>query len=170
MGPRPRESNYFIPEDYEDALRRWTETRDRLEAERLRMMPNIASVSDTIEATFSTAVGNGDPFYSSAPMGAQPTPRRTYSDFVAQARRFHGSLEDEEKPEEKEEEIDVSQESIDKLMKTRHLTKSERQALHKPKSDWIEGKKGEECRAACELKVDDLVPETLRVKKVVKQR
>jgi len=63
-----------------------------------------------------------------------------------------------------EEEL-IDDEQIAQLMKSRHLTKAERHALHKPKSDWIEGRRGEECRAAHELRVDDIVPVSLRVKK-----
>jgi hypothetical protein len=43
------------------------------------------------------------------------------------------------------------------LLKKRHLNKSERQAYHKPKRDWELTNKGEVCKSACSLVVDDLV-------------
>lgn len=147
MGPRPDRSHYLAEQDYSEALIRWITIRDRLEAERLRMMPNIGSITDTLEGTFTITNAQTPPFTS-----------ETYSQWRAR----NGESWEEEEPLEVEE---IAMDKIEKIMKERHLTKAERQALHKPKSDWIEGRKGEECRAACELKVNDLVPSTLRVKK-----
>lgn len=43
------------------------------------------------------------------------------------------------------------------ILKKRHLNKNERQAYHKPKRDWELTNKGEVCKSACSLVVDDLV-------------
>jgi hypothetical protein len=46
---------------------------------------------------------------------------------------------------------------IDDILKQRHLTQDERRLYHKPKSDWREGGKGEECRSASTLDCSDLI-------------
>lgn len=48
-------------------------------------------------------------------------------------------------------------ESIKKEMKTRHLTRSERDALHNPETDWIQTPRGEVCKNACSLEVEDII-------------
>lgn len=153
MGPAPDRRDFLAEENYREQLNRWRQIRDNIEAERRRNSPNLRSVADILEGTLGTTAG----------FQAQPFPTETFSQWRAR----NADLWAEEETEDVEE---IPMDKIEKIMKERHLTKAERQALHKPKSDWIEGKKGEECRAACELKVDDLVPSTLRVKKVVKQR
>lgn len=153
MGPAPDRRDFLAEENYREQLNRWRQIRDNIEAERRRNSPNLRSLADALEGTFGTTVG----------FQAQPFTTETFSQWRAR----NADLWAEEETEDAEE---IPMDKIEKIMKERHLTKAERQALHKPKSDWIEGKKGEECRAACELKVDDLVPSTLRVKKVVKQR
>lgn len=47
-------------------------------------------------------------------------------------------------------------------MKHRHLSKNERDYLHQPKTDWCQTTRGEECRSACTLVVDDIVSKHLR--------
>ena len=42
-------------------------------------------------------------------------------------------------------------------LKKRHLTKQEREVLHKPASDWVETQRGETCKNACSLEISDLV-------------
>lgn len=44
-----------------------------------------------------------------------------------------------------------------KLLKTRHLSKQERDMLHNPASDWCETNKGEVCKNACTLEIADLL-------------
>ena len=41
--------------------------------------------------------------------------------------------------------------------KKRHLTKPERDMLHKPASDWCETGRGEVCKSACTLEIDDII-------------
>lgn len=153
MGPAPDRRDFLAEENYREQLNRWRQIRENIEAERLRSSPNIGTITDILDGTFGTTAG----------FQAQPFATETFSQWRA---RTAGHLGEEESEDVEE----IPMDKIEKIMKERHLTKAERQALHKPKSDWIEGKKGEECRAACELKVDDLVPSTLRVKKEVKQR
>jgi hypothetical protein len=59
--------------------------------------------------------------------------------------------------EPREEEPVVEETDIKVLMRKRHLSKSERQLLHKPKPDYINIKDKEVCRASHVLEVDDLV-------------
>lgn len=154
MGPAPDRRDFLAEENYREQLNRWRQIRDNIEAERLRSRPNIGTITDILDGTFGTTAS------------FQPAPP-SFGETLSQWRARNSVPWAEEEPEDVEE---IPMDKIEKIMKERHLTKAERQALHRPKSDWIEGKKGEECRAACELKVDDLVPSTLRVKKVVKQR
>lgn len=43
------------------------------------------------------------------------------------------------------------------VMKERHLSKSERQAYHQPKNDWKESPKGDVCKNASTLEVEDII-------------
>lgn len=49
------------------------------------------------------------------------------------------------------------EEEIKEIIKKRHLSQGERNQFHKPKSDWVEGNGGEECRNANTLCVKDLL-------------
>lgn len=53
----------------------------------------------------------------------------------------------------------------------RHLVEDERRMLHRPKSDYIETGRGEECRNSSSLVVDDLVEDLIvtRPKPTVKK-
>lgn len=153
MGPAPDRRDFLAEENYREQLNRWRQVRDNIEAERRRQINNLGNLTSDLEGTFGTTAN------------FQPAP--SFGVTLNQWRSINADTWAEEETEDVEE---IPMDKIEKIMKERHLTKAERQALHRPKSDWIEGKRGEECRAACELKVDDLVPSTLRVKKVVKQR
>ena len=48
-------------------------------------------------------------------------------------------------------------EELTEKMKSKHLRKEERNAIHRPLSDYYEGSRGEECKNACSLEVEDLV-------------
>jgi len=52
-------------------------------------------------------------------------------------------------------------------LKERHLNENERRCLHKPKSDYIETSKGEECRNSSSLNVSDLVSDIIKNSKIV---
>lgn len=43
------------------------------------------------------------------------------------------------------------------LMKHRHLTKNERDALHKPTSDWTDTVRGDRLKSFSSLQVDDII-------------
>jgi len=43
------------------------------------------------------------------------------------------------------------------VMKERHLSKSERAAYHQPKNDWKESPKGDVCKNASTLEVEDII-------------
>lgn len=47
--------------------------------------------------------------------------------------------------------------NLNSTLKERHLSKRERQAFHKPKSDILSTDRGEVCKNACTLEVDDLI-------------
>lgn len=49
--------------------------------------------------------------------------------------------------------------SLEEKMKERHLNGAERRRAHKPKSDWRQSGRGEVCRNASSLPIDDLVIE-----------
>ena len=56
------------------------------------------------------------------------------------------------------EQINMTQESsIKKLMKQRHLTKGERDTLHRPLNDWKETPRGEVCINASSLPLEDIL-------------
>jgi len=48
-------------------------------------------------------------------------------------------------------------ESLDDILKQRHLTRGERQVLHNPKTDWISGARGDVCKSAWSLEIKDLL-------------
>lgn len=50
-----------------------------------------------------------------------------------------------------------TKDSIDNLMKKRHLNQDERRLLHKPKSDWESTVRGDVCKSANTLTVDDII-------------
>ena len=47
--------------------------------------------------------------------------------------------------------------SVEETLKVRHLTKHEREGLHKPARDWKETPKGDVCKNACTLEVEDIL-------------
>lgn len=47
--------------------------------------------------------------------------------------------------------------ALEKALKKRHLNSDERGAYHQPKSDWCETGRGDMCKSACSLEVEDLV-------------
>lgn len=49
------------------------------------------------------------------------------------------------------------EEKVKKTLKKRHLSRAERDAFHKPKSDWFETQDGEACRSAETLVVKDII-------------
>lgn len=53
--------------------------------------------------------------------------------------------------------VTVEKESLKDILKKRHLSKSERQFLHKPLPDWELQSGKEICKSTCSLVVDDLV-------------
>lgn len=46
---------------------------------------------------------------------------------------------------------------IDEVLKVRHLTRHEREGLHQPARDWKETPKGDVCKNACTLEVEDIL-------------
>jgi len=51
--------------------------------------------------------------------------------------------------------IDMSE--VEEVMKVRHLNKGERDMYHNPKPDWHDSKKGDVCKNACVLEVEDII-------------
>lgn len=51
--------------------------------------------------------------------------------------------------------IDMSQ--VEEVMKVRHLNKGERDMYHQPKPDWHDTPKGDMCKNACVLEVEDII-------------
>ena len=47
--------------------------------------------------------------------------------------------------------------SVEETLKVRHLTKHEREGLHQPARDWKETPKGDVCKNACTLEVEDIL-------------
>lgn len=56
---------------------------------------------------------------------------------------------------------EVKKELLSKL-KTQHLTKTERDYLHFPASDWYDTGKGEVCKNACTLEVSDIISKYIK--------
>lgn len=46
---------------------------------------------------------------------------------------------------------------VEETLKVRHLTKYEREGLHQPARDWKETPKGDVCKNACTLEVEDIL-------------
>ncbi len=52
---------------------------------------------------------------------------------------------------------DNEEQSLESVLKVRHLSRYERQALHAPPSDWKATERGDVCKNACTLEVEDLL-------------
>lgn len=46
---------------------------------------------------------------------------------------------------------------VEETLKVRHLSRDERRSLHQPLPDWKESPKGDVCKNACTLEVDDII-------------
>lgn len=105
------------------------------EARRLGGIPVTVTGSTTSSRTVDNTIGFGEqPFFSAS---AFESARR-----ASQNGRQTSS---------------ISIENHEGILKERHLRKSERDVLHKPKTDYLEGGKGEVCKNACSLEIDDIV-------------
>jgi hypothetical protein len=51
----------------------------------------------------------------------------------------------------------VNNKNMKEILKQRHLTKSERRALHKPAKDWEETSRGDKLRSACTIEISDIL-------------
>ena len=49
------------------------------------------------------------------------------------------------------------EEHIKEILLSRHLDRNERQSLHNPKSDWSDTGRGDVCKNACTLEVNDIL-------------
>ena len=57
-----------------------------------------------------------------------------------------------------EEGATIPEETVKVTLKHTHLNRTLRQALHKPKKDWLQKGEREICRSSSTLDVSDLVP------------
>lgn len=54
--------------------------------------------------------------------------------------------------------------ALKEALKKRHLTKEERDILHRPVSDYVQSKTGEVCKNACSLPIEDIISKHKLVK------
>lgn len=59
--------------------------------------------------------------------------------------------------EERDEIGDYTQDELKEILKKKHLNRIERDAFHRPKSDWSESPSGEVCKNAETLVVSDII-------------